>query len=469
MTSAPTIVQLGFRRWLATVFLAAIGFTVLAYGSASTVQANFAAIVFAGLAIVSTLHPIGSLRVGRVHAVAILLLAGLVGYAAFQTLPLTGLDLANGAWESINENIGPAPGTISVAPGMTLDALSSLALPFLVFISALVFFQGDDEALWLWRALAYFGAGYAAFGILQEMLFPDQLLFEPKKYYVGYLTATFVNRNTAGTFFGIALLLNLGLEFHELRKIRIVSFVKKALNFDIGWRDANALVPAYALVCLTVAMALFLTQSRGAVGATFVACVAAAALFTTRRLTADKPNEEFVSWRRYATLIAGLVVVVGLFALFAGRSMYRMEEQGSDDGRWCSFASTIAAIKDNWIFGTGLGAFQDVFPVYRDSDCAGIFGVWERAHNFFLEGYLGLGLPFVAALAIGYSILVGIFIRGIRIRHKFRFIPVTGLAVLILASLHSIVDFSLQIPGVGAYFAAIMAATVTVSLGRGRE
>ena len=42
-----------------------------------------------------------------------------------------------------------------------------------------------------------------------------------------------------------------------------------------------------------------------------------------------------------------------------------------------------------------------------------------------------------------------------------------GLAALILASLHSIVDFSLQIPGVGVYFAAIMAATVTVSLGRG--
>ena len=194
------------------------------------------------------MHPIGSLRVGRVQAVAILLLAGLVGYAAFQALPLAGVDLANGAWKSVNENIGPAPGTISVAPGMTLDALSSLALPFLVFISALVFFQGDDEALWLWRALAYFGAAYAAFGILQEMLFPDQLLFEPKKYYVGYLTATFVNRNTAGTFFGIALLLNLGLEFHELRKIRIVSFVKKALNFDIGWRDKNALVLVYALV-----------------------------------------------------------------------------------------------------------------------------------------------------------------------------------------------------------------------------
>jgi len=228
-------------------------------------------------------------------------------------------------------------------------------------------------------------------------------------------------------------------------------------------------VLVYAFSCLIVAIALFLTQSRGAVGATFIACVAAAALISTRRLTADRPTGEFVSWRRYAPLIASLVVVIGLFALFAGRSVYRMQEQGSDDARWCSFSSTLAAIRDNWIFGAGFGAFQDVFPVYRDPDCAGIVGVWERAHNFFLEGWLGLGLPFVAALAIGYLVLVGAFIGGIRIRHKFRYIPVLGLAALILASLHSIVDFSLQIPGVGVYFAAIMAATVTVSLGRGGE
>jgi O-antigen ligase len=186
-------------------------------------------------------------------------------------------------------------------------------------------------------------------------------------------------------------------------------------------------------------------------------------------LTADRPNDEFVSWRRYATLIAGLLVIVGLFPLFAGRSVYRMQEQGSEDARWRSFASTLNAIEDNWIFGSGFGAFQDVFPVYRDSDCAGIFGVWERAHNFFLEGWLGLGLPFVAALAIGYLVLVGALIRGVRTRHRFRCIPMMGLAALILASLHSIVDFSPQIPGVGVYFAAIMAATVTVSPGRGRE
>ena len=216
-------------------------------------------------------------------------------------------------------------------------------------------------------------------------------------------------------------------------------------------------------------MALFLTQSRGAVGATFIACVVAVALISTRRLTADTPSAEFVTWRRYATIVIGLLVVVGLFALFAGRTVYRMQEQGSEDARWCAFSSTIAAIKDNWIFGAGFGAFPDVFPVYRDSDCAGIFGVWDRANNFFLEGWLGLGLPFLIALAIGYVVLIAAFIRGVKVRHKFRFIPVMGLAALILASLHSVVDFSLQIPGVGVYFAAIMAATVTVSLGRASD
>ncbi len=468
MTQALAVGRLGFRAWLARAFVAAVALTVIAYGAASTVQVNLAAIGFAILAIFSMLQPIGSRRASRVQAISVFVLAGLVGYAAFQTLPLPGLDLANGAWKSVGEIVGPVNGTISVAPGMTLDALTTLALPFLTFIAALSFFQGDDEALWLWRALAYFGAAYAAFGILQEALFPDQLLFETKTYYVGYLTATFVNRNTAGTFFGIALLLNLGLLFYELRKIRISSFINKALDFAIGWRDRNVLALVHAFCCLMIAMALFLTQSRGAVGATFIALVFAVGLMSTRRLTADRPDQEFVAWRRDAVIAAGLLVVVGLFALFAGRSMYRMQEQGIEDLRWCAFSSTIAAIKDNWLFGAGFGAFQDVFPVYRDSDCAGIFGFWDRAHNFFLEGWLGLGLAFLVALAIGYLVLAATFIRGAKVRRRFRFIPVMGLAALILASLHSLVDFSLQIPGVGVYFAAIMAATVTVSLGRGR-
>ena len=56
-------------------------------------------------------------------------------------------------------------------------------------------------------------------------------------------------------------------------------------------------------------------------------------------------------------------------------SLCRMEAIATADARWCAFASD----QDNWILGAGFVAFQVVFPVYRDPDCAGIFGISERA------------------------------------------------------------------------------------------
>ncbi|MBV8662611.1 MAG: O-antigen ligase family protein, partial [Hyphomicrobiales bacterium] len=257
-----------------------------------------------------------------------------------------------------------------------------------------------------------------------------------------------------------------GLGFKALRKTRFKGFEQWAAKIDLRWGDARTLVLLQALSCVIVVVALFLTQSRGAAGATFIACVVTIVTMASRPLTADRRNDAPSPWRGYAIAATGVLLVIGVFLLFAGRSAYRMTEQGSEDARWCAFGSTIAAIRDNWLLGTGFGAFQDVFPVYRDASCAGIFGVWERAHNVFLEGYLGLGLPFAVATVIAYGVMIGVLARGARARHRLRFIPVSALAALLLVSLHSLVDFSLQIPGLGAYFAAVMGAATTVSLGR---
>jgi O-antigen ligase len=452
---------------LASLFLVALALTVIAYGSVEVVPLNLAVLVFALLAGISALDPVGT-AVGRLQALTVVTLACLLIFCAIQILPVGG-DLANRAWKPINDLVNPVQGTISVAPEMTIDALPSLALPFLVFVAALAFFRGDEGGMRLWRALAYFGTGCAAFGIVQELLLPEQLLFVQKRFYVGSLTATFVNRNSAGTFFGIALLLNLGLLFFHLRKVNTTSFVKRLLSLDLSWRDKYSLLLFHVLSFLIVSVALFLTQSRGAVGATFVAAVVAVTIMSLRQLTAAEPAYQRKGLRRYAALIGSILVIVGLFALFAGRSVYRMEAQGTGDPRRCIFAATVEAIEDHPLLGTGFGTFQEVFPAYRDPECAGIFGVWDRAHNFFLEGYLGLGVPFAIAAAMGYIILLSVFFIGMRNRRKYRFVPVMGFSVLILVSLHSIVDFSLQIPGVGVYFAAAIASAATISLGRSQR
>jgi O-antigen ligase len=244
--------------------------------------------------------------------------------------------------------------------------------------------------------------------------------------------------------------------------------LRKLAALDIGWRDKQGMLLLHGLFCLIIAVALFLTQSRGAVGATFIGAVAGVALMALRPLTADKPRERSGRWRRYATILGAICVIIGAFSLFAGRSVYRMEAaQNAEDARWCSFASTIQAIKDHPIFGTGFGAFQDVFPPYRNAECGGIYGVWDRAHDSFLEGYLGLGVPFAIAASAAYGVLIWILLRGLRERHRLRFVPAMGIAALVTVSLHSVVDFSLQIPSMNVYFAAMMAATVSISLGGG--
>ena len=370
-------------------------FTVLAYGSASTVQANLAAFGFAILAILSTLHPIGSWRVGRVQAVSILVLAGLVGYAAFQTLPLAGLGLRQRRLEVGQREY--RPGERNHLGRARHDArravVAGAAVPRLHSRAGLL--PGRRRS-----AVAVAGARLFRRGLCGVRHRAGAALSRPtplrtEKYYVGYLTATFVNRNTAGTFFGLALLLNLGLEFHELRKIRIASFVKKALDFDIGWRDKNALALVHAFCCLIVAMALFLTQSRGAVGATFIACVAAVALITTRRLTADKARRRIrqlgAATRRSSQACSSSSACSRCSPdarCIAWRSREARTGAGAPSPRRSRRSRTIGSS------ARGLAPSKTYFPLYRDSDCAGIFGVWERAHNFFLEGFLGLGLPF---------------------------------------------------------------------------
>ncbi len=52
-----------------------------------------------------------------------------------------------------------------------------------------------------------------------------------------------------------------------------------------------------------------------------------------------------------------------------------------------------------------------MFPAYRDPAC-GISGTWERAHNFYLEALINLGLPFILAAIIVIIGLVGVLIAA---------------------------------------------------------
>lgn len=382
------------------------------------------------------------------------------GIVFLQSLGFADNPLAHPIWAEVEELLGEAEGAISVEPHTTRQAAITLLSPLLVLLAGLALFQTDDEALSLWRFLAIGGALFALYGVLRLHYFPDKILWYAKDYSNDSLSSVFVNRNTAGTFLGVASLLQVGWLVSVSRsRSRFLRFETLALSI---------------MVALTL-VALFLTKSRGAVLSTLAAYLFVAPMFflmhtDPQRAAARLFQVSGTRWIAGRVLVAlsCMVTVLVVFAVFAGRTIFRIEMQGTDDARFCVFPGIWRAFLDNWILGTGFGTFEAVFPMYRDPQC-GIYGLWDRAHSFFLEGLVGLGIGFIPIILFIYLVLGRVLWKGYQSRRSKRYVSVVGVGVLVLLTLHSLVDFSLQVHGVAVYVAATFAAVLTLCLGRANQ
>ena len=92
-----------------------------------------------------------------------------------------------------------------------------------------------------------------------------------------------------------------------------------------------------------------------------------------------------------------------------------------------------------------------------------MFGVYDRAHNTLLELAAEAGIPLASLVLIAWMIGVGVLVHGVRTRLRDRIIPAAALAVAALAGLHSLVDFSLQIPGFAIVAFGLLGAGVAQS------
>jgi O-antigen ligase len=398
----------------------------------------------------------------RLYATAAGLLSVLGAWVVAQAVTLSDHPWAHPVWNELSRKLGETSGAISVDPSATLAAFPTLAMPFFIFMSALALHQSDAAALRLYRALTLFGLALAVYGIVQHEILSTHLILGTRVDRTKSLTAVFVNRNSAGACLGLSLLLALGLCARNARHLALVKVARRLLAPRLEWdRPARLLLGLCA--CGVIVLALLLTQSRG----TIVAAICAAGLAVLLFLGDPARQRVRRSPWRAALAAAVWVATSGLVLfLFASRTLVRVEAQGLEDGRWCTFRSTIRAIGDHPLLGTGFGTFSQVFPAYRIAAC-GTDGVWERAHNSFLEAILGLGLIVIVPLGFGLMKLVKTYRIGLVQRRRQRFAPAVGLAALLFITIASLVDFPTQVPGVAAYFAAILGVTCAISLGRG--
>jgi O-antigen ligase len=359
----------------------------------------------------------------------------------------------NPIWAKTSELLGRSiTPSVSIVRDEPLYALGAPLAAVLALVLGLIVGADRARARQTLVVAAWAGVAYAAYGILSLFLDPSMVLWREKVAYIGSLTATFINRNTAATYFGscAAVWLILLMEVARGRLPRGPIAWGKAPGHILTDMPSGLVVRfVMFFVCLA---ALFLTASRAGVLISLLVLAIEFLIFFRRDLRHGKSL-------LVAVLATGALALL-LLQVMGGYVETRIEAGGlSDVGRLSAWRSTLRLIADNPWFGTGLGTFAWAFPAYRSSDIS-TWGIWDRAHSTPLELAAELGIPLAALIALAWLVALAVLIRSLRGSRRNYPVPLTALCVALIALVHSAIDFSLQVSG----YALVVLALVGVGL-----
>jgi O-antigen ligase len=348
------------------------------------------------------------------------------------------------SWRRANDLLGsdlsPRISSRAEIPSLAIGHFLLLATSFISGFGVGTSRPNSDRLIWFAQHSILL---YAIYGFVALIFTPDMVLWAPKLAYRGSLTATFVNHNTAATFVGAGAILWSCFALSSLQSLRVSSIrllllvrANEQLAFRVLARSAGALVCFFALL---------LTGSRGG-----LICSCLGLLVAVTLMVANRQKLKF--WHMAAWGSAALAATVALLS-----QLGRIGSQGLfDDARWSVYGFCVEAIQQRPLLGAGLGTFADLFPSFRASDFHS-WGVWEQAHSTILEIAVEMGIPVAAMVVV--AALTSLFILGRATvksdgRSRRSLAAITGIAAL--SYLHSMIDFSLQIPGYLVLFGILL-------------
>jgi O-antigen ligase len=178
---------------------------------------------------------------------------------------------------------------------------------------------------------------------------------------------------------------------------------------------------------LLIVVAIFLTFSRGALVGLVLAIILIGIVIGLRRAT--------------PALLATTVIVVALLALVGAGLTILREGSGSVGLRRMIWASTLAMIRDNPVFGVGLDQFYYQYaPRYVDPAAWGE-RFTSHPHNLFLDFWIRLGIMGFAWIVWTLSTLATVAARGWRARNgEGRRLLFAATIAAVAATVHGLVD-----------------------------
>jgi O-antigen ligase len=364
--------------------------------------------------------------------------------AIVQIVPNAIPQLNDPNWARVNELLGlqalPRISSRAEIPPLAVGHFLLFATSFISGFAIGTSRQNSDKLIWFAQYSILF---YVIYGLGALIFTPERVLWAPKLAYRGSLTATFINHNTAATFIGAGAILWFCFAFSSLQSFQFSSLRLLLLNRsneDLAFKIITR--SGCALVCF---FALLLTGSRGGLIGSCLGLLVAILLMMTN---GKKPKFWYVVGSAVVAL-SGTVVLLGQMGRIGSQGLF-------DDARWSVYEFCVEAIRQRPLLGAGLGTFADVFPSFRADDFYS-WGVWDFAHSTILEIAVEMGIPIAAMVVI--AALASLFVLARAVlksngRSRRVLAAITGIAVL--SYLHSLIDFSLQIPGYLILFAILL-------------
>ena len=391
------------------------------------------------------------LDVPLVFLPAALLVTGVAAWSVLQVTP----GVLPAAWnhpiwaEALAYGLA-VEGVVSLNRSASFDALMRLLAAVGMFVLAFALAQRERRARRLLMALLAIITGYALFGIAQEL---TGWRLSGSEAYRGNIVSSFVNRNHFATYANLGLVIALGLMIEPL--LRGDSSSKEPL----GRRIAKAIATVFEerryplMAGVIILLAVIGSASRGG-----LLSLIGAALFLFFMMflvgRAGRGTKLMVS----GVSLAGAAILVWLTGdvlIDRFRVILAADTLGDVDARIAAWEMTLEAIAERPWLGYGHGAYLELFFLAHGPEL-GRTGVFDHAHNDYLQTIAELGIPAAAALYAALLLVVGLCLVGALRRRQRRVFPLIACTAAVVVGLHAITDFSLLMPAVAMTFAAIL-------------
>jgi putative inorganic carbon (HCO3(-)) transporter len=364
-----------------------------------------------------------------------------------------------------------SPKTFALRSALSLEpSASSFPLSFSPFLTQIEFFkwltfvglflfllgwrpleQNDRTRKQLLVAVMTVGVLESLYGMFEFFSGHRHILNVAAESLVSSTTGTFINRNYFAGYLLMVIPLSMGFLFsHEATRTGRYR----------GWRhglsslDGKTLLIGFGVIVMI--LGLLFSASRMGILSLLLS-------FTLISLFFRSPWKER-SFSRGSILILGLAILwAGWIGLDAVISRFFTASEDFK-GRWTFWVNTFQIYKDFPIFGSGLGTFFQVFPMYRSFH---ITGLVTHAENDFLQllsevGTLGTGLLAILFFFLLWKVLSGI--RALAEGEPVRYIALGGLVGILALMFHSLVERNIQVPANAFLYTFVLALVLKISM-----